>query len=364
MREQNLTAGGVADILGVAPAWVTARIDGGELRATQPRGSHPGRPVAELCRISERSLQVFLMGHAHELDASGVDLPRLIGIMAVRNPERRKSPLRRQTQANPDPGPVPYRRWSGEERARLRSLVETHTIHQAAPVLGRSVTSVRVQASRLGLTWGIQEDQFSVRELAQVFGVDIRWVMRRINRRSLRAVTPYGRRPGLRQASLYRVPAQAVRGYLLAHSSELRGRRVDLARIASIMSGPEPVTNSGGHRPFSAAASSASGGIARARRWPSVRSQGQSQKALGRRTKMAFSVPPGACPGGGHFHAGLMSISFRGGWWCGTAGVSPHDRCSFRKFVRISVFAIGARAYGCVPFFRPCGSPRGVPPGC
>ena len=73
-----------------------------------------------------------------------------------------------------------------------------------------------------------------------MFAVDIRWVMRRINRRSLRAVTPYGRRPGLRQASLYRVPAQAVRGYLIGHSSELRGRRVDLARIASIMAGPEP----------------------------------------------------------------------------------------------------------------------------
>ena len=234
------SAGEVADILGVDAAWVTARIDGGELRAAKPYGNHPGRPVAELCRISERSLQVFLMGHAHELDASGVDLPRLIGIMAVRNPERRKSPLRRQTQANPDPGPAPYRRWSGAERARLRSLVETRTPHQAAAVLGRSESSVRVQASRLGLTWRIQEDQFSVRELAQVFGVDIRWVMRRINRRSLRAVTPYGRRPGLRQASLYRVPAQAVRGYLIGHSSELRGRRVDLARIASIMAGPEP----------------------------------------------------------------------------------------------------------------------------
>ena len=99
---------------------------------------------------------------------------------------------------------------------------------------------MRVQASRLGLTWRIQEDQFSVRELAQVFGVDIRWVMRRINRRSLRAVTPYGRRPGLREVDLYRVPAQAVRGYLVCRSRELKGRRVDLDRIAHIMAGPEP----------------------------------------------------------------------------------------------------------------------------
>ena len=239
MREPGLSAGEVADILGVDAAWVTARIDGGELRAAKPSGHLSGRPLPERYRILERSLQVFLMGHAHELDGSAVDLARVIGIMAVRNPERSES-LRRQGQAGADPGPAAYRRWSGEERARLRALVETHTIHQAAPVLGRSVTSVRVQASRLGLTWRIQEDDLSVRELAGIFGVDIRWVMRRINRRSLRAVTPYGRRPGLRQVGLYRVPAQAVRSYLLCRSRELKGRRVDLARIASIMAGPEP----------------------------------------------------------------------------------------------------------------------------
>ena len=240
MRETGLTAGEVADILGVAPAWVTARIDGGELRATQPRGSPPGRPMSERRRISESALQAFLMGHAHELDARHVDLPRFIGIMAVRNPERRKSPHRRQGQAGTDPGPAPYRRWSGEERDRLRSLVATRTPHQVAVVLGRTVTSVRVQASRLGLEWHIHEDQMSVRELAQVFGVDIRWVMRRINRKDLRAVTPYGRRPGLRGADLYLVPAQAVRSYLLCHAHELKGRRVHLDRIVGIMAGPEP----------------------------------------------------------------------------------------------------------------------------
>ena len=240
MREPGLSAGEVADILGVDAAWVTARIDGGELRAAKPSGHLSGRPLPERYRILERSLQVFLMGHAHELDGSAVDLPRFIGIMAVRNPERSRNPRRRHGPARADPGLPSYRRWSGEERDRLGSLVETRTPHQAAFLLGRNVNSVRVQASRLGLEWHIHEDQMSVRELAQVFGVDIRWVMRRINRKDLRAVTPYGRRPGLRQVGLYRVPAQAVRSYLLCRSRELKGRRVDLARIASIMAGPEP----------------------------------------------------------------------------------------------------------------------------
>ena len=239
-RERRLSADKIADILGVDAAWVTARIDGGELRATHHRGSHPVRPMPERHRISGRDLQVFLMGHAHGLDGSHVDLPRLIMIMAVRNPGRRKSSHRRQGPAGADPGLSSYRRWTGEERKRLRSLVETRTPHQAAGVLGRNVNSVRVQASRLGLEWRIHEGQMSVRELAGIFGVDIRWVMRRINRGVLRAVTPYGRRPGLRQVDLYRVAAQAVRDYLLSHSHELQGRGVNLARIAGIMAGPGP----------------------------------------------------------------------------------------------------------------------------
>ena len=239
-REPGLSAGETADILGVAAAWVTARIDGGEIRATHHRGSHPVRPTPERRRISGRDLQVFLMGHAHGLDGSHVDLLRFIMIMAVRNPGRRKSPHRRQGPAGADPGLSSYRRWTGEERKRLRSLVETRTPHQAAAVLGRNVNSVRVQASRLGLEWRIHEDQMSVRELAGIFGVDIRWVMRRINRGVLRAFTPYGRRPGLRQVDLYRVPAQAVRDYLLSHAHELQGRGVNLARIAGIMAGPGP----------------------------------------------------------------------------------------------------------------------------
>ena len=149
-REPGLSAGEAAGILGVDAAWVTASIDGGELRATHHHGSHPSRPMPERHRISERDLQVFLMGHAHELDGSHADLPRFIMIMAVRNPERRKSPHRRQGPAGADPGLSSYRRWTGEERKRLRSLVETRTPHQAGGVLGRNVNSVRVQA-RLGL---------------------------------------------------------------------------------------------------------------------------------------------------------------------------------------------------------------------
>ena len=131
-REPGLSAGETADILGVDAAWVTARIDGGELRATHHRGSHPSRPMPERHRISGRDLQVFLMGHAHGLDGSHVDLLRFIMIMAVRNPGRRKSPHRRQGPAGADPGPASYRRWTGGERDRLRSLVETRTPHQAA----------------------------------------------------------------------------------------------------------------------------------------------------------------------------------------------------------------------------------------
>ena len=56
-RERRLSTGEIADILGVDAAWVTARIDGGELRATHPYGSHPSRPMPERHRISEQELR-------------------------------------------------------------------------------------------------------------------------------------------------------------------------------------------------------------------------------------------------------------------------------------------------------------------
>ena len=106
-RERRLSAGEIADILGVDAAWVTARIDGGELRATHHHGSHPSRPMPERHRISGRDLQVFLMGHAHELDADAVDLTGFIGIMAVQNPGRRKSRIAAKGQRGRTRGQLP-----------------------------------------------------------------------------------------------------------------------------------------------------------------------------------------------------------------------------------------------------------------
>ena len=69
-RETGLTAGDATDIFGIDATRVTARIDGGH-----------------------------------------VDLPRFIGIMAVRSGERSKKPRRRQDQAGAAPGLASCRRW-------------------------------------------------------------------------------------------------------------------------------------------------------------------------------------------------------------------------------------------------------------
>ena len=141
------SAGEVADIFGVDVAWITARIDRGELQATNSPGRLPVRPMAERYRISELALRAFLMGHAHELDARVVDLSQLIEIMAGRNWE---------SGGEAAPGLDTHPRWTEDERSRLRSLVRYRTCHQTALVLRRSVASVRLQASRLGLKWRIQ----------------------------------------------------------------------------------------------------------------------------------------------------------------------------------------------------------------
>ena len=103
--EPGRTAGGVGLIF-----------SGGELRATNPYGRLPGRPMGECYHIPERALGGFLMGHAHELDSSDVDLPRVFGIMAGRsrdngeNPRHRRGPAGAAQGLDPATGVAPGRK--------------------------------------------------------------------------------------------------------------------------------------------------------------------------------------------------------------------------------------------------------------
>ena len=136
-------------------------------------------------------------------------------------------------------------RWTREEDGRLEALVEHCTWHQAAQELGRSASSVRVRASRMGLSWGIPQDWYSVQDVAVMLGADDRWVLRRIRNGRLRAYSPYGRRPTSRAGRVYQVSEQALGDYLAAHPSDRRGRRVDRKRIAGILARRNPSGNGG-----------------------------------------------------------------------------------------------------------------------
>ena len=131
-------------------------------------------------------------------------------------------------------------RWTREEDGRLASLVDYCTWHQAAQELGRSASSVRVRASRLGLSWGIPQEWYSVQDVAAMLGADERWVLRRVCNGRLRAYSPYGRRPTSRAGRVYQVSEQALGDYLAAHPSDWRGRRVDRRRIAGILARRNP----------------------------------------------------------------------------------------------------------------------------
>ena len=132
------------------------------------------------------------------------------------------------------------RRWTREEDGRLTTLVEHRTWHQAARELGRSVSSVRVRASRLGLSWGVPQEWYSVRDVVEMLGADDRWVLRRIRNGKLRACSPYGQRPTARAGRIYRVSEQAIGDYLAKHPHEVKGRTVNKSRIAGILARRHP----------------------------------------------------------------------------------------------------------------------------
>ncbi len=159
--EPGRTAGGVGLIF-----------SGGELRATNPYGRLPGRPMGECYHIPERALGGFLMGHAHELDSSDVDLPRVFGIMAGRSRDNGENPRHRRGPNGSGPGLTGHRRCTREERdcSGLSGLPHRPPSDVST---GEECHLGARPGQPAGSTVAVQEGEFSVRELAGILGVGV-----------------------------------------------------------------------------------------------------------------------------------------------------------------------------------------------
>ena len=128
-------------------------------------------------------------------------------------------------------------RWTPQEDDRLRDMVGRLNDERCALALGRGVNSVRIRAKRLGLSWQDHDGWYNATEVARILGVDRHWVLLRIKQGTLRA-SPFGNRePQQRGMACWRIGEQDLRGFLRRYPHELSGRNVDLVQIVQILAG-------------------------------------------------------------------------------------------------------------------------------
>ena len=96
--------------------------------------------MGECYHMPERALWGFLMGHAHEIYSSDVDLPRGFGIMAGRSRDNGENPRRRRGPAGAAQGLDPHRRWTGGGGSPRLDWAPSSKLLNIPPLVGASTS--------------------------------------------------------------------------------------------------------------------------------------------------------------------------------------------------------------------------------
>ena len=132
-----------------------------------------------------------------------------------------------------DYGQSRRREWSDEENGQLRDLLRRFSVATAAKQLGRSETSVRERAKRLGISLRGHEGWYTKREVCETVGQDHPWVQRRIDNGELVAGWQHGRRPQKNGAAAWRIEERDLGRYIVRHADEI-GRNCDLVEVVRL----------------------------------------------------------------------------------------------------------------------------------
>jgi len=127
--------------------------------------------------------------------------------------------------------------WTLKEEDRLRGLIPLHPIYKIAKTMGRSKNSIRVKATRLGLSTQFRDGWFTKAEVSQILGVDHKKVQKWIDTGALKASWHGETKPQMHGGSCWHITSQELRAFLQSHAVELTGRNVDLFMIVELLTG-------------------------------------------------------------------------------------------------------------------------------
>ena len=129
------------------------------------------------------------------------------------------------------------RRWTPEEDAQLAELLETMTVESIARKMRRSLDSVTIRVSRLGLSRRDHSGWYNKTEVCAILGKDHKWVQRRIDDGSLKASWHHGTRPQGKGQAAWHIDQADLKRFLRTYPEELNGRNVDLVQVVEILAG-------------------------------------------------------------------------------------------------------------------------------
>jgi len=127
--------------------------------------------------------------------------------------------------------------WTAEEEERLSELITKFPPYLVAKKMKRGLNSVVVKSKRMGLSRRARDGWFTKREVANILGVDHKWVQSRIDNKALKASYHNGCKPQKNGGACWHIEQKGLYDFIRRYPDELVGRNVDMIQIVEILAG-------------------------------------------------------------------------------------------------------------------------------
>ena len=133
--------------------------------------------------------------------------------------------------------------WSDEENRTLLELIERKPVDQVARRMHRTRAAVIGQLRKLQISRRNRNGWYTLRETAEILGMEIRLVKKYMEDGSLRATGHHGKLLAPERGQMWHIEEKDLRRFIRRHPQDLQGRNVDMIQLVQILGGIEVPEN-------------------------------------------------------------------------------------------------------------------------
>ena len=134
-------------------------------------------------------------------------------------------------------------KWTPEQDDQVCELIHRYSPQGVARRMHRSINSVVVRAKRLRQYRRDRDGWYTKKDVCEIFGVDHKWLQRRIDSGALVATPHNGSRPKQNGGACWHITEEALRRFIKRYPQELQGRNVDMIQVVEILVGLDVIVN-------------------------------------------------------------------------------------------------------------------------